>query len=77
MTRRGKIIGSLAAGAAAALSILSPAAAQQASAENRVVTFYGDPAVPDISGIWLGAIIGVPGKPADPNRGPADGRLKR
>ena len=51
-----------------------PALAQQRTADGRVVSFHGDPAVPDISGIWLGNAVGVPGKPADPNRGPADGR---
>lgn len=51
-----------------------PAAAQQRAPDGRVVDFYGDPAVPNISGVWLGNAVGVPGKPADPNRGPADGR---
>ncbi len=62
------------AAAVLALGAAAPAFAQERTADGRVVTFYGDPAVPDISGIWLGNAIGVPGKPADPNRGPADGR---
>lgn len=38
------------------------------------VSFYGDKDVPDLSGLWLGTITGVPGEPFAPNRGPADGR---
>ncbi len=39
------------------------------------VSYYGDPAVPDISGIWLGTAIGVPGKGAITNSGASsDGR---
>lgn len=38
------------------------------------VSYYGDPVVPDISGLWLGTITGVPGVPFAPNRGSADGR---
>ena len=38
------------------------------------VSFYGDPRVPDISGLWLGTATGQPGVPSVPNRGPADGR---
>ena len=38
------------------------------------VSYYGDPGVPDISGLWLGTITGVPGVSFGPNRGPADGR---
>ena len=37
------------------------------------VSFYGDPAAPDISGLWQGSMIGVPGVQPAPNRGPADG----
>ena len=37
--------------------------------------FYGDPAVPDISGLWLGTAMGIPGKGAVSNTGEtADGR---
>ena len=38
------------------------------------VSFYGDPGVPDVSGLWLGTMTGVPGEQFAPNRGPADGR---
>ena len=37
------------------------------------VSFYGDPSVPDISGLWQGSQIGVPGVSPAPNRGPPDG----
>ena len=37
------------------------------------VSFYGDPAAPDISGLWLGSETGVPGEAFAPNRGPMDG----
>lgn len=64
-------------GRMAAASILAaalPVAAQDVATTSRTVTFHGDPAVPDISGIWLGSVIGIPGQPFDPNRGPADGK---
>ena len=67
-----KIFGMVVAGAIAASG--SGLQAQERTSDGRVVTFHGDPATPDISGIWLGNAVGVPGKPADPNRGPADGR---
>ena len=38
------------------------------------VSFYGDPTVPDISGLWLGTLTGYPGQVFSPGRGPADGR---
>lgn len=38
------------------------------------VSFNGDPAVPDLSGLWLGSVTGVPGVAFAPNRGSADGR---
>lgn len=37
------------------------------------VSFNGDPAVPDISGLWQGSQIGLPGIAPAPNRGPPDG----
>lgn len=37
------------------------------------VSFHGDPAVPDISGVWLGSKTGIPGVKSAPNRGSADG----
>ena len=39
------------------------------------VSFYGDPNVPDISGLWLGTAIGLPGKGPQTNSGlSSDGR---
>ena len=39
------------------------------------VSYYGDPSVPDISGLWLGTVMGVPGKGPQNNTGStADGR---
>ena len=39
------------------------------------VSFYGDPSVPDISGLWLGMAIGLPGKGPQTNTGSSsDGR---
>ena len=38
------------------------------------VSLNGDPGSPDISGLWLGTVTGVPGVPFAPNRGSADGR---
>ena len=38
------------------------------------VSFYGDPSAPDISGLWLGSVTGVPGQTFGPGRGPADGK---
>ena len=37
------------------------------------VSFHGDPASPDISGVWLGSKTGIPGVKSAPNRGSADG----
>ena len=59
----------LAVAAAAAFALSAPLAGQ-----HRQTTFHGDPDAPDISGIWLGSVIGIPGKQPDPNRGPQDGR---
>ena len=39
------------------------------------VSYYGAPGVPDISGLWLGTVMGVPGKGPQNNTGStADGR---
>ncbi len=39
------------------------------------VSFYGDRAVPDVSGLWLGNAVGIPGKGALTNSGSSsDGR---
>jgi hypothetical protein len=38
------------------------------------VSYYGDPKAPDISGLWLGSAMGIPGKGAQTNTGQtADG----
>ena len=53
----------------------SAAATAQTPQPAKLATpFYGDPAVPDISGLWLGTLTGRPGVPFAPNRGSADGR---
>ena len=57
--------------------VASPVIAQPADARNWPppgVSFYGDPARPDVSGLWLGTVTGVPGVAFAPNRGPADDR---
>ena len=38
------------------------------------VSLYGDPGVPDISGLWLGTAMGAPGQHFPQGRGPADDR---
>ena len=38
------------------------------------VSYFGGTKAPDISGLWLGTITGVPGEAFAPNRGSADGR---
>lgn len=66
--------GLLLAGVALALGAAGTATAQSASASSaKASPFYGDPAVPDISGVWLGSKTGIPGVPSAPNRGSADG----
>ena len=41
----------------------------------RGVSFHGDPAVPDLSGVWLGSAFGIPGQGAQTNSGKSsDGR---
>ncbi len=66
-------LGCFAAGCAAAEA---PAAYDRQSSELVPgVSLYGDPKVPDISGLWLGTVIGVPGKPSLTNSGGSqDGR---
>ena len=63
-------------GAAAALSaalLAMPVTA--AEAPPAAVSFYGDKGVPDISGIWLGMTMGIPGVGPQSNSGTtADGR---
>lgn len=51
-----------------------PATEPDANSAKITHPFYGDPAVPDISGLWLGTFTGRPGVAFAPNRGPADGR---
>ena len=63
--------------AAAFSGMAGPVAAQSGSGlpwPPAGVSFYGDPAMPDISGLWLGTATGVPGETFAPGRGPADGR---
>ena len=39
------------------------------------VSYYGDPKAPDVSGLWLGTVIGIPGRAAATNTGRSpDGR---
>ena len=56
-----------------AVSAMAPHAAGGESWPPPGVSFSGDPAVPDISGLWLGSETGIPGVEFAPNRGPADG----
>ena len=71
--------GLIAAAAITAIAWCGPVLAQAQIQEEAKwpppgVSFYGDPGVPDVSGLWLGTITGVPGVPFAPNRGSADGR---
>lgn len=59
--------------AAVALAVLA-ATASAAPRPAAALSLHGDPAAPDISGLWLGSLTGVPGVAFAPNRGPADGR---
>ena len=52
---------------------VAPAADEPRSAA-ATVSFYGNTKAPDISGLWLGTILGEPGEQFAPGRGPADGR---
>ena len=38
------------------------------------VSFNGDPGAPNLPGLWLGSVTGVPGAEFAPDRGSADGR---
>lgn len=38
------------------------------------VSLFGSPKAPDISGLWLGTLTGIPGERFMPGRGPADNR---
>ena len=57
-----------------AMTATTALAADPDSWPPRGVSYYGDPAVPDISGLWLGQMTGEPGVAFEPNRGPMDGR---
>ena len=82
MTRRGwEIMGRVAAaGCALVAAVAAPSAgwAQTDAAEQwppAGVSYYGDPGVPDISGLWMGVAMGVPGEGVANNTGvTADGR---
>jgi hypothetical protein len=60
---------------AGAVLAASPALAAGPSWPPPGVSYYGDPSVPDFSGMWLGSVMGVPGHGAQTNSGQsADGR---
>ena len=44
------------------------ATVRAARADQVSAPFYGDPAAPDISGLWLGTLTGRPGVPFAPPR---------
>ena len=68
-----KTIGLLGVALAASVSGAVQAADQQWPPPG--VSFYGDPQVPDISGLWLGTAMAIPGKgPANNSGQTADGR---
>ncbi|WP_174298954.1 hypothetical protein [Sphingomonas bacterium] len=61
----------------AALAAPMPLAAQDAGTAwpPAGVSYYGDPAVPDVSGLWMGTAMGIPGQGVINNTGQtADGR---
>ena len=58
----------------ALLACSSAAAAELSTWPPPGVSFFGRSSAPDISGLWIGTITGVPGVPFAPNRGSADGR---
>ena len=61
-------------GALALAGAAAPVLAQEAETwPPPGVSFNGDPAVPDISGLWQGSQVGTPGIAPAPNRGPPDG----
>ena len=63
------------AAAVAGFVCAAVAAAEPGSWPPPGVSFYGDPGAPDISGLWLGTAMHVPGSPTVVgNRGTADGR---
>ncbi|WP_174279137.1 hypothetical protein [Sphingomonas bacterium] len=67
----------MAAALVAALAAPMPLAAQDADRAwpPAGVSYHGDPGAPDISGLWLGTTMGVPGGPIASNTGKtADGR---
>ena len=66
-------------GALAALGAFGVASAQPSTVNQpwppAGVSYYGDPAVPNISGLWLGTSLGIPGQAVASNSGKtADGR---
>ena len=65
----------LAAAAAAAFTTASGQTAGSPTWPPPGVSYYGDPKAPDISGLWLGVAMGVPGHGAANNAGKTvDGR---
>jgi hypothetical protein len=65
----------LAASLVGLLFATSPAHADDQTWPPPGVSFYGDPGVPDISGLWMGTAMAVPGQgPANNSGKTADGR---
>ena len=57
------------------VAVLAAGAATGAEQRSPVgVSSHGDSQAPDISGLWLGTLTGIPGEGFAPNSGPADGR---
>ena len=75
MTGRLKLGRSVLIAASTALSAAASAAApSDAQPAGPTISFYGDPAVPDISGLWQGTAMGIPGQGPVSNSGrTADG----
>ena len=68
--------GTMAAVLAAAFGVACAEAAEDPHSSDLApgVSLYGDPKAPDISGLWLGTVMAVPGQRFQPGRGPADER---
>lgn len=67
-------LANMACAAAIGVVLASAAAAEPDVWPPPGVSYHGDPAAPDISGLYLGTATGVPGVAFEPNRGPMDGR---
>ena len=63
---------------ALALGLTLPAHATGEQWPPAGVSYYGDPGAPDISGLWMGSTMGIPGQGPMSNSGSsADGRPPR